>query len=85
MTMILTLPEEMMTFLETQAIREGHASAEASLLALIRDAQRQQARRVLEVMLREGLEGRAVEMTHDDWQSIRREALVDLPEGDVSE
>lgn len=79
-TMNISLPEEMKAFIDAQLAREGYASASEYLRALIRDAQRQQARHELEAKLLEGLEGPATEMTRADWESIRREALEGLPE-----
>lgn len=74
-TMNISLPDEMKAFIESQMSREGFASASEYLRALIRDAQKRQSRQELEGKLLEGLQGPAVEMTRDDWESIRREAL----------
>lgn len=82
-TMNISLPEEMKAFIEAQIAREGYASASEYLRALVRDAQRRQARRELEAKLLEGLDGTAVEMTREDWESIRQEALEGLPEGEI--
>lgn len=73
-TMNISLPDEMKAFIESQMSREGFASASEYLRALIRDAQKRQARQELEAKLLEGLQGPAVEMTRDDWELIRREA-----------
>jgi antitoxin ParD1/3/4 len=73
-TMNISLPEEMKAFIEAQMGLEGYASASEYLRALIREAQKRQARQALDAKLLEGLEGPAVEMTRDDWESIRREA-----------
>lgn len=77
-TMNISLPEEMKAFIESQMSAEGYASASEYLRALIRDAQKRQARQDLEVKLLEGLQDPAVEMTREDWDSIRREALDGL-------
>ena len=45
---------------------------------MIREAQKREARRELAAKLVEGLRGPAVEMTREDWDSIRREALEGL-------
>lgn len=79
-TMNISLPEEMKAFIDAQLAREGYASASEYLRALIREAQRRQARQDLEARLLEGLEGPATEMTSADWDSIRREALEGLPD-----
>ncbi len=77
-TMNISLPEEMKAFIETRIAAEGYASASEYLRALIRDAQKRQAKQELEAKLLEGLEGPAVEMTREDWDSMRREALEGL-------
>lgn len=77
-TMNLSLPDEMKAFIEAQVSREGYASASEYLLALIRDAQKRQARQDLETKLLEGLQGPAVEMTRGDWESIRSKAREEL-------
>jgi antitoxin ParD1/3/4 len=74
-TMNISLPEEMKAFIEAQMAQEGYASASEYLRFLIREAQKRQAKRELEAKLLEGLQGPAVEMTREDWDSIKREAL----------
>ncbi len=66
-TMNISLPDEMKAFVEAQIAKEGYASAS-------RDAQKRMARMELDAKLLEGLQGPVVEMTPDDWDSIRREA-----------
>jgi antitoxin ParD1/3/4 len=78
-TMNISLPDEMKTFVETQMAHEGYASASEYLRALIREAQKRQAKRELEAKLREALEsGPATEMTREDWAALRAEALEGL-------
>jgi antitoxin ParD1/3/4 len=73
-TMNISLPDEMKAFVEAQMATEGYASASEYLRALIREAQKRQAKRALETKLLEGLQGPAVEMTRKDWDSIEQEA-----------
>ncbi|WP_169979103.1 type II toxin-antitoxin system ParD family antitoxin [Tautonia rosea] len=80
-TMNISLPEEMKAFIDAQIAREGYASASEYVRDLIREAQRRHARNELDVKLLEGLEGPAVEMTREDWDAIRREALEGLRDG----
>ncbi len=77
-TMNISLPDEMKAFIEAMMAQEGYASASEYLRYLIREAQKRQAKRELEAKLLEGLQGPAVEMTREDWDSIRREALEGL-------
>ena len=73
-TMNISLPDEMKAFIEAQMSKEGYASASEFLRTLIREEQRRRAKRELEAKLLEGLQGPAVEMTADDWDSIMQEA-----------
>lgn len=76
--MNISLPDEMKAFVEARAVQEGYASAGDYLRALVGEAQKRQAVRELEAKLLEGLQGPAVEMTREDWESIEREAREGL-------
>lgn len=83
-TLDISLPDEMMAFVESQMAHEGHASVGDYLRALIREAQKRHAKRELEAKLLEGLEsGPEVEMTREDWTSLRAEALEGLRGEDI--
>jgi antitoxin ParD1/3/4 len=72
-TMNISVPDEMKAFVEAQMSQEGYASASEYLRALIRDAQKRQAKQALEAKFREALEsGPATPMTPDDWQQLER-------------
>jgi antitoxin ParD1/3/4 len=73
-TMNISLPEEMKAFVEAQMAADGYASASEYLRALIREDQKRRARQALDAKLLEGLQGPAVEMTGEDWDSIMQEA-----------
>jgi antitoxin ParD1/3/4 len=78
-TMNISLPEEMKEFIEAQMGQEGYASASEYLRALIREAQKRQARRALDAKLLEALEsGPAAPMTETDWATLRQKALDGL-------
>jgi antitoxin ParD1/3/4 len=78
-TLNISLPEEMKAFVEAQMAEEGYASASEYLRALIREAQRRQAKRELETKLRAALEsGPATPMTRSDWATLRAEALKEM-------
>ncbi len=78
-TMNISLPEEMKAFIEAQMSREGYASASEYFRTLIREDQRQCARRALEAKFREALEsGPAEPMTGEDWVALRQEAVDGL-------
>jgi antitoxin ParD1/3/4 len=78
-TMNISVSDEMKAFVEDQMAQEGYASASEYLRALIRDAQKRQAKRELEAKFREALEsGPATPMNSDDWVTLRAEALEGL-------
>jgi antitoxin ParD1/3/4 len=77
-TMNISLPDPMKEFIETQSSKEGFGSVSEYLRSIIREVQKQQAKRELEAKLMEGLQGPSVVMTREDWDSIEREALEGL-------
>ena len=78
-TLAISLPDEMMAFVESRAAEEGFGSVSAYLCALIRDLQKRQAKRNLEAKLREAIEsGPAEPMTREDWDELERNALERL-------
>ena len=68
-TMNISVPDEMKAFVEAQMAQEGYASASEYLRALIRDAQKRQAKQELEAKLLEGLQSPVSEMTDADWSA----------------
>jgi antitoxin ParD1/3/4 len=78
-TMNISLPDEMKTFVETQAANEGFGTTSEYLRSVIRDVQKRQAKQALEAKLREALEsGPSEPMTREDWDEIEREGLERL-------
>jgi antitoxin ParD1/3/4 len=83
-TISVDLPEDLKAFLDAQIAEGGYASAGEYLQAVIRDAQRREARRAgarrdLIAKLEEALAGGPAEpMTREDWESIEREAIEGL-------
>lgn len=72
-TMNISIPDEMKAFVETHMAQEGYAFASEYLPALIRQAQKRQAKQALEVKFREAMEsGPGTQMTHDDCQQLER-------------
>jgi antitoxin ParD1/3/4 len=80
-TLDISLPDDMMAFVESQAAHEGYASVSDYLRALIREDQDRQAKRELEAKLLEGLQGPETEMTPEDPAALRAEAIED-PRGE---
>jgi antitoxin ParD1/3/4 len=77
-TMNVSLPDSMKEFVEAQTSKEGFGSVSEYLRSVIREVQKREAKRELAAKLVEGLQGPAVEMTREDWDSIRREAVKGL-------
>jgi antitoxin ParD1/3/4 len=77
-TMNISLPEEMKAFIEARMAREGYASASEYLRTLVREAQKRNARQELEAKLLEGLQSPVSDLTAEDWESMRREAVARL-------
>jgi antitoxin ParD1/3/4 len=77
-TMSISLPDSMKDFVEAQAAKEGFGSVSEYLSSVIHEVQKRQAKQPLEAKLLEGLQGPTTEMTREDWDSIRREALDGL-------
>jgi antitoxin ParD1/3/4 len=79
-TMNISVPDEMKAFVEAQMAQEGYASASEYLRALIRDAQKRQAKQELEAKLLEGLQSPVSEMTDADWSALRQRIFDKNPE-----
>jgi antitoxin ParD1/3/4 len=78
-TLEVSLPDDMMAYVETQAAKEGFGTAGEYLCSVIRDVQKRHAKRALETKLREALEsGPAEPMTREDWDELERDALERL-------
>ena len=74
--MKISLPESLTAFVEQQVASGKYSSVEEYLGVLIEADQKQKAREHLETLIQEGLDsGPASEMTAQDWEHIRQEAL----------
>ena len=72
-SMNVSLPEPLRDFVEEQVQTGGYGTASEYVRELLREAQKQQAQERLELLLLEGLNSPASEMTALDWQEIRQE------------
>jgi antitoxin ParD1/3/4 len=72
--MNISLPDDMKEFIEAQLADEGYTSVSEYLGALIREAQKRKAKQDLDAKLLKRMQGPTVEMTREDWESIRRKA-----------
>lgn len=74
--MNISLPDRLKEFIEDQVGSGGYSSVSEYVRELIRHDEERKAREKLEALLLEGLRGsEPTEMTRQDWDDIRREAL----------
>ena len=72
-TMNLSLPKAMRSFIKDRVSKGDFGTVSGYIRHLVREDERAEARRRLEDLLREGLEGPAVVMDDKEWASIRAE------------
>jgi antitoxin ParD1/3/4 len=72
----ITLPEALGEFVDDQVAKGNYGTVSEYLQALIREAQRREAKAELEAKLLEGLQSPASEMTADDWAELKQRVLV---------
>lgn len=74
-TITVTLSDSLRQFVEERAARDGHASPEDFIPALLSAERERVTRKNLEDMLLAGLQSESAPMTREDWDNIRREGL----------
>jgi antitoxin ParD1/3/4 len=74
-TMNISLPDPLKEFVEHQIADGRYSSVSEYIRELIRDDEKRKSQERLEQMLLEGLAGESTEMTRQDWNDIRSEAL----------
>jgi antitoxin ParD1/3/4 len=73
-SMNISLPESMREWVEERIKAEGYGTASEYFRQLVRQDQKKQARKELEVQLLEALDsGPSKELTREDWDAMRRE------------
>jgi len=77
-TMNISLPERMKAFIDSQIAEGRYSSVSEYVRDLIRNDERRKAEEQLETLLLEGLRGKRSELTRQDFEDIRREALARL-------
>ena len=76
-TMNISLPEPLKAFIDEQVSSGKYGSVSEYVRELVRQDEKRRAQEKLEALLLEGLEsGAPVEMSRQDWEDIRREALA---------
>lgn len=74
MSLNISLPEAMRTFIDEQVKTGGYGTASEYLRELIRDDQKRKSEERLEALLLEGLaSGAPTELSSEDWEYIRHE------------
>jgi len=77
-SMNISLPEPLKEFVDGQIASGRYSSASEYVRELIRDDEKRKAEERLEALLLEGLEGEDSELTRQDFDDIRKEALARL-------
>ena len=75
-TMNISLPDQLKEFVDNQVESGGYSSVSEYVRDLIRIDEKRKAQEKLEALLMEGiLSSEPTEMTRQDWDDIRKEAL----------
>ena len=74
-TMNISLPDPLKEFVEHEIADGRYSSVSEYIRELIRGDEKRKAQDRLETMLLEGLAGESTEMTRQDWDDIRKEAM----------
>lgn len=77
-TMNISLPAVMKAFVDAQIAAGRFSSASEYVRTLIREDERRNAQEQLEAHLLQGLRGEKTDLTRQDFEDIRREALARL-------
>jgi antitoxin ParD1/3/4 len=77
-TMNISLPDPLKEFVDHQIAEGRYSSVSEYIRDLIRDDEKRKAENRLEALLLEGLEGEDSELTRQDFDDIRKEALAQL-------
>jgi antitoxin ParD1/3/4 len=77
-SMNISLPEPLKQFVDGQISTGRYSSASEYVRELIRADERRKAQEQLETTLLAGLKGEASELTPDEWQAIRKDAVAKL-------
>ncbi len=77
-TMNISLPEPLKEFVDHQIAEGRYSSVSEYIRELIRDDEKRKAEGRLEALLLEGLESEESELTRQDFDAIRKEAVSRL-------
>lgn len=75
-TMNISLPDQLKDFVEAQVGSGRYSSVSEYVSELIRDDEKRKAQDKLDTLLLEGIQsGQPTEMTRQNWDDLRREAI----------
>ena len=77
-TMNISLPEPLKKFVDHQIAEGRYSSVSEYIRELIRDDEKRKAEGRLEALLLEGLDSEESELTRQDFEAIRKEAMSRL-------
>ena len=77
-TMNISLPDPLKEFVDDQIAEGRYSSVSEYIRELIRHDEKRKAEQRLETLLLEGLESEESELTRQDFDDIRKEALAQL-------
>lgn len=77
-TMNISLPDPLKEFVDHQIAEGRYSSVSEYIRELIRDDEKRRAEQRLEALLLEGLESEESELTRQDFDDIRKQALAQL-------
>ncbi len=75
-SMNISLPDPLKKFVDSQVAEGRYSSVSEYMRELIRADEKRKAEDRLEALLLEGMHSEETELTADDWQAIRKEALA---------
>ncbi len=78
LTMNISLPDPLKEFVDAQIASGRYSSVSEYIRALIREDEKRNAEERLEALLLEGLASEETELTRQDFEHIRKEALAQL-------
>jgi antitoxin ParD1/3/4 len=77
-SMNISIPDPLKAFVDAQIAEGRYSSVSEYVRELIRADEKRKAEEQLEALLMEGLKGEERELTRDDWQAIRRDAVAEF-------
>lgn len=75
-TMNISLPDPLKDFVDNQIAEGRYSSVSEYIRELIRDDEKRKAQQRLEALLLEGLKSEQTELTRQDFEDIRKQALA---------